>query len=180
VIFSGSPEKYKEFILNIEQGIVRDYPQVEAVNILEFDGWGRAGELRMQIFFHDNNWVLLGDVHCNKTLDMENPENIVIEGCNGYSIISYLRTAPATYERVSAISSRCMSKEINVPLHNLHDVIENYLAICTYFGNLDDIPDERFFEIGHEDWIREWVWQSNVVRFRIPLDESFLGDWVTF
>jgi hypothetical protein len=71
VIFLDSPEKYKKFIFDIEESIVRDYAQVEAVNILEFDGWGRAGMLRMRIFFHDNNWLLLGNVHCNKTLDLK-------------------------------------------------------------------------------------------------------------
>jgi hypothetical protein len=178
MIFSESPEKYKNFILNIEQGIVQDYPQVESVNILEFDGWGEAGTLRMQIFFHDNNWLLFGDVHCDKKLDTKKPENIFIDGCNGYGTITYLLTGPSIYERRITISSQCISKEINVPLDNLHDVIENYLAICTYFSNLEDIPDEQFFETGHENWIWEWIGESNVVRFRMPLDESSLRDWV--
>jgi hypothetical protein len=162
----------------MEQSIVQEYPQVEAVNILKFDGWGRAGKLRMQIFFHDNNWLLLGDVHCNKKLDLKKPENISIECCNGYDTITYLRTGPTTYERRATLSPRCIGKEINVPLDNLHDVIENYLAICTYFNNLDDMPNENFLEPGHENWIEEWVWKSNVVRFRIPVYESFLRDWV--
>jgi hypothetical protein len=176
VIFLDSPEKYKKFILDIEESIVRDYAQVEAVNILEFDGWGRAGMLRMQIFFHDNNWLLLGNVHCNKTLDLKKMENIDIEGCNGYEIINCVRAGPADYDKTVAIFSQCIGKEINVSLNSLNDVIEKYLSICVYFDNLADRPDERF--LGTEDI--NWTWKNNFARFRIPLHESYLWDGVTF
>jgi hypothetical protein len=168
----------------MEQSIERDYPRVERVNILEFDGWGRAGQLKMQIFFHDNNWLFLRSVHCDEILDMEKPENITIAGCNNYQIISYSQIGPAKYETILDIFLDDISKEIDVSLSTLNDVIENYLVICKYFNDLDDLPcndlDDvskgQFLEIGHNNW----KWKNNVVRFRMPLHESHLIDTVTF
>jgi hypothetical protein len=177
---------FSERMTRIEESIESSYPQVKSVNILQQDGWISSGDVNMQIVFQDGNWILVYEVRYDKILDPKNPQNIWIDACNGYDVVSYYYKS-LYWEKIYGMRSHELGQEVNKPLNNLDDVINNYETICKYveglqcFDNFEDfkwsygvvlLPDDP------SSYVDDIPVEGVVVRFRYPVNETALKDWV--
>jgi hypothetical protein len=156
----------------LEEQIVLHYPQVKSVNILEHDGWHwNKGELTMQIFFYEDDWILLERVEFDKIIDLYNPQYIRIEACNNYTVRAYRRTESGCWDRFTGILNFALGRKIDTPLDNLDDILKNYVAILNFYNNLIDIPFDYAMIYGIPDEFTDFVEDRNGdIWFRIPRD----------
>jgi hypothetical protein len=140
----------------------------------------------MKIVFRDDNWIVVYEVRYDKILDPKNPQNIWIKGCNNYAVITY-RNETGTlrwWDRTDGIFAHSLGQEINKSLNNLDDIFTNYEDICRYFDNLPDLPSPILDNWDYLDYDLpdEYVTTledgSKYGRFRTPVYESMLEDWV--